>query len=679
LDKNLKLLTMKRTIFLAIIMISVVLSAFSQNPECIYCGSNELIETSSAIGNLNQNLGEYSLTIGNSNKIGQKLKLVTLIGYNNIANGNLIGNYSGAFGINNLIQSDKSYIIGNDDTVSATMAISIGNRSKVSGQYSLAIGKDIKVSGFGSVGLGINSHVSGNFSAAIGNNAYANAMNSYSFGNNVWSDAIGSMTIGTSGAFLKNTTPNSLIIGFNSDLPTFFVSSSMQPGFTGKVGIGNVTDPQAKLHIRADATDDATLRLEPGTGKVSRIYFSNSDDYYVQAANNQNMIFRTPANKNFNFENGKIIASSLLISTEFGSGKLLQSDASGNAVWTIPAWTISGSNVYKTTGKVGIGTTVLNNTLEIAGYANTSSGYKVGNTEVINSTRNFSGNNGYFEGTLNVTGTSTLNGNLTVAGNSAFNGNVGIGVPTPQKKLDVNGDINFSGNLYKNNQPVNLSGYWASNGNNIYYNSGNVGIGTDAPQAPLQVDGNAYFLSENPNNQLQILFSGTAIPARRGIKLTNDPDGAFNFYIHGNQGQAAFNFKDGLNDNNLMTIKKDGNVGIGTTTINGYKLSVAGKILAEELQIQLVQDWYDNVFEEDYSLMDLNELESFVKQNNHLPDIPSEAEVKENGIRVGEMNALLLKKVEELTLYIIEQQKMLENQHTEISNLKKLFESKNNQ
>jgi len=297
---------MKRITFFVMIMISLISSTFPQKPDCIFCGNNVLIETSSAIGDSNQNFGEYSLTIGKSNTIAENLRLITLIGTNNVANGNLIGNNSGAFGMNNLIQSDKSYIIGNDDTVSAEKAITIGNRSKASGPYSLAIGKDIKVSGFGSVGLGINSRVSGNFSAAIGNNAYANAMNSYSFGNNVWSDACGSITIGTSPIFLKNTTPNSLVIGFNSSVPTLFVSSSDGSGTTGKVGIGNITSPTAKLHIRADAADSATIRLEHGIGKVSRIYFSNTNDYFLQAANNQNMIFRTPFDRNFNFKNGNI-------------------------------------------------------------------------------------------------------------------------------------------------------------------------------------------------------------------------------------------------------------------------------------------------------------------------------------------------------------------------------------
>lgn len=78
--------------------------------------------------------------------------------------------------------------------------------------------------------------------------------------------------------------------------------------------------------------------------------------------------------------------------------------------------------------------------------------------------------------------------------------------------------------------------------------------------------------------------------------------------------------------NNVERIRntKDGNVGIGTTTPGDYKLAVAGNIIAEEVKIQLVNEWFDCVFKEDYNLMQINELESFIQTNKHLPDIPSE-------------------------------------------------------
>ncbi|PXX95008.1 hypothetical protein DF185_22790, partial [Marinifilum breve] len=88
----------------------------------------------------------------------------------------------------------------------------------------------------------------------------------------------------------------------------------------------------------------------------------------------------------------------------------------------------------------------------------------------------------------------------------------------------------------------------------------------------------------------------------------------------------------------------NGNVGIGTTTTGTHKLAVNGTIGAREIKVE-TDSWSDFVFEEDYQLKDLKEVESFIEENKHLPDIPSEKEVLENGIAVGEMNAKLLQKI----------------------------------
>ena len=110
-----------------------------------------------------------------------------------------------------------------------------------------------------------------------------------------------------------------------------------------------------------------------------------------------------------------------------------------------------------------------------------------------------------------------------------------------------------------------------------------------------------------------------------------------------------------------------GNVRIGTATPT-EKLSVNGKIRAKELKVETA-NWPDYVFGSSYSLPDLKETEQFIKENKHLPEIPSAAEVKENGIELGEMNAKLLKKIEELTLYIIEIQKADEQRDNVINTL----------
>ena len=86
-----------------------------------------------------------------------------------------------------------------------------------------------------------------------------------------------------------------------------------------------------------------------------------------------------------------------------------------------------------------------------------------------------------------------------------------------------------------------------------------------------------------------------------------------------------------------------------------YRLVVGGKVLAEEVRIKLIKDWADYVFHPDYRLTTLPDLATYIQKHQHLPDMPSAAEVAATGISLGDMQAKLLRKIEELTLYAIEQ------------------------
>ena len=97
----------------------------------------------------------------------------------------------------------------------------------------------------------------------------------------------------------------------------------------------------------------------------------------------------------------------------------------------------------------------------------------------------------------------------------------------------------------------------------------------------------------------------------------------------------------------------DETVGIGTTTTGPHKLAVEGSIGAREVKVESTT-WSDFVFREDYELMSINEVENYIRENKHLPNIPTESQVKDEGINLGEMDAKLLQKIEELTLYVIE-------------------------
>ena len=134
-----------------------------------------------------------------------------------------------------------------------------------------------------------------------------------------------------------------------------------------------------------------------------------------------------------------------------------------------------------------------------------------------------------------------------------------------------------------------------------------------------------------------------------------------------------------------MVVRNDGSVGIGTTDTYGYKLAVNGNLGVDgDIDLSTTVDdnqnfnWPDYVFKKDYNLLSLTEVEKHIKEKGHLPNVPSAKEVEEKGsFSLGEMNKKLLEKVEELTLYLIEQNKNIKKQEKRIKALEaKLAEKK---
>lgn len=153
-------------------------------------------------------------------------------------------------------------------------------------------------------------------------------------------------------------------------------------------------------------------------------------------------------------------------------------------------------------------------------------------------------------------------------------------------------------------------------------------------------------------------------------------DGETDFISNRGSGSVGgFEFRDIDNSGNetlLLKIKGDGNVGIGTTNTGTYKLAVNGNIRAKEIKVET--GWSDFVFESDYKLPTLEEVETHIKKNGHLKDIPSAEEVAENGVLLGEMDSKLLQKIEELTLYTIAQEKRIKHLEKENETLKSITE-----
>lgn len=121
--------------------------------------------------------------------------------------------------------------------------------------------------------------------------------------------------------------------------------------------------------------------------------------------------------------------------------------------------------------------------------------------------------------------------------------------------------------------------------------------------------------------------------------------------------------------NYIMTSNEYGNIGIGTADPKA-KLDVRGKIIANEVEVK-VNTGADFVFEPDYNLPSLMDVENHIKIYKRLPDIPSEREMQENGLNLNDMQIKLLQKIEELTLYVIDQQKEIKNLKQELKELKK--------
>ncbi len=179
---------------------------------------------------------------------------------------------------------------------------------------------------------------------------------------------------------------------------------------------------------------------------------------------------------------------------------------------------------------------------------------------------------------------------------------------------------------------------------------GNVGIGTDVPAAKFHVKGNANF---EGSSTFKIV--GPAI-----IIENAETNYQWEWYTGAAMTNTGLGLYDRVKKKYVIAVDSSQNVGIGTVSPR-HKLDVKGSMRACKLIANDLNGWCDYVFEDDYELMSLAELESFITMNKHLPGIPTEEEVAENGVDLGEMNKKLLQKVEELSLYIIEQEKRITN------------------
>ena len=489
---------------------------------------------------------------------------------------------------------------------------------------------------------------------------------------------------------------NNVGVATNSPDAPFHVSS---PGQVLTPGGLMLLGDRSELHLELDfnriqsfstvLANPTSLLLQPDGGNVGIGTSTPTSHLYVAGIADQFLtLHRTPAV-------GGAIGIDLLRGNELNSTDWrIVNDGDGSLQFLDAIDNFTGppdlNMTITSSGDVGIGIKVPSSRLHVAGSADqfvtvhrTTGGTGSGQSGIDLLRNNDSSdtdwrivNDGgklrFRDATNNFTGVSDLNMTIDQGGY------VGIGIDNPHSKLHVDGTelvgesseglfqvgpptglhLRFDNNeiLARNGDlpsPLFLQ-YWSGNLSLCYNDLGRVGIGTIAPTAKLQIT------------------DGDDVTLAGGGELVLGASTSTNMAIDGNEIQARNNgsasplYIQAGGGDLLLIPSENGQIGIGVSTVNNlpddsdYLLAVDGKIVSEEVRVDMSGMWPDYVFKNDYKLTPLHILEIEIKEVGHLPGIPSAKEVEENGIELGDMQRRMMEKVEELTLYVIELKKEIE-------------------
>jgi hypothetical protein len=383
-------------------------------------------------------------------------------------------------------------------------------------------------------------------------------------------------------------------------------------------------------------------------------------------------------------------------------------------------WTTSGNNIYNSnTGYVGIGTTSPRTNLEVAGYVSATTGLSIAgnvfnsNVPVNGFTLNFSNSNGVFSvGSGAGFGYSFTTNGIQRLGISdtkvtMLNSNVLINTQTDNgNKLQVNGNLWATGLVLPTGaaagkvltSDANGNATWqtaslVSSGTSLFLANGN---STGATQTPLSLgncNGTAtsvpsftFNTSDNGTSNLDLHSTrwGSLVSFTRmdptgssynvmSVGGNNTTGGTLSLYNTSNQVGLLLNGQG-------TTYFTGGAVAIGTTNPGSNKLAVEGVIACRKVVVTQTNPFPDYVFAPGYHRPSLDSLSSYIQAYRHLPDMPTADSVQKNGLDLANTQTALVKKIEELTLYLIDQKKELDSlkeQNRRIEELNQRLEQRN--